>query len=105
MEINTKKALNSYDLAAANSFKAQALLGLGKTEPAILLLKKSISIEPKYAFSHLYLGRIYEKQGKLQDALKEMKTALQYGQGFKKFFAVPDEITALEKKMQKSKIK
>jgi len=105
LAINSSHPLSRYDLAAAYSLKGQALAGLGRTADAISILKKSISTNNSYAFSHLNLARIYEKQGKLQEALIEMKIAMKYGEGFTKFAKVPAEIAALEKKLQKSKTK
>jgi serine/threonine protein kinase/predicted Zn-dependent protease len=59
---------------------AEAYLSMGKTEDAIRVCQEIITDNPNWAKSHYLLGRIYEQNGSVNNALKSFKTFLEIWQ-------------------------
>lgn len=60
------------------------LIELGRLEEAIPWLKQAMLVkryEPRH-YPHMNLGRVYAKQGKLYDAIAELKRALEIEPGY-----------------------
>lgn len=53
-----------------------ALAQLGHDPEAIKQLQHAMQLDNKYALYHITLGRVYERQGKPADAVREFQTAL-----------------------------
>src|SRR6185503_5761245 len=61
--------------AQALTYLADCHIQLNHPEPALPLLEKAVSIDPKIELAHVDLGVLYANAGKNDEALRELKTA------------------------------
>ena len=66
---------NVPDHPQALAFLADAYMQIGKSDQALPLIEKSISIDPRLERAHLDLGILYADAGRREDALKEFAAA------------------------------
>jgi serine/threonine protein kinase/Flp pilus assembly protein TadD len=82
-ENNAEKALallkQAPEFSESLRYMAYALLKLGKKNRALTVLKKSVLLDPKDAESFAFMGDLYMKDGKFQEAVKAYKAASQSG--------------------------
>lgn len=67
---------NVPDHARAMTYLADCKIQLGHSAEAQPLVEKALKIDPSIAKAHADLGVIYQEQGKLQDALRELTAAV-----------------------------
>ena len=60
---------------------AQIYVGLGQLDASIEELKKVIEFDPNYAEAHRFLGIVYRKQRRYEEAIKELETAVKLSEG------------------------
>ena len=85
-----QKAINYFDSSLAMDFtymfayreKAIALYDLGKYQEALSVLRKAVTLQNNFDEGYYWMGRIYEKLGKKQDAIQSFQTALLYDKNF-----------------------
>jgi len=61
--------------AQALTYLADCHIQLNHPEPALPLLEKAVSLDPKIELAHVDLGVLYANAGKNNDALRELKAA------------------------------
>jgi hypothetical protein len=72
-----RQAVDASPLQADLHWRYGAALGLfNQNDAAVAQLKNAIQLDAKYALFHITLGRIYEKEGRKNDAVSEFQTAL-----------------------------
>lgn len=66
---------NVPDHPQALAFLADSYIQLNRSNEAMPLIEKSISINPKFGRAHLDLGILYADAGRREDAIREFRTA------------------------------
>jgi tetratricopeptide (TPR) repeat protein len=97
------KAINYFDSSLSMDFtymfayreKAIALYDLGKYLEALSVLRKAVTLQNNFDEGYYWMGRIYEKLGKKQDAIQSFQTALLYD---KNFLEARESLDSLRKK-------
>lgn len=73
------KALDTdYGFMEAYREKAIALYGLQKYNDALLVLQKAVKLNNRYEEGYYYMGQIFEKLNKKEEAIESYQTALLY---------------------------
>lgn len=62
--------------------KAIALYHLSKYDDALNVLKRAVTIQNNYDEGYFWMGKIYEKQNKIEDAIESYQSALLYDKDF-----------------------
>jgi tetratricopeptide (TPR) repeat protein len=72
---------------------AKVLTDMGQPEKALPLLERAVQLEPTNATAHYRLGTLYRKNGRTEDAKKEMEL-------YKKYKDMKDKLGTLYKELQ-----
>lgn len=97
---DARRAFESYSRAAAlQPNDADAKLGLAKTlielnqaDKATKLLEQTLELEPTNAVAHYRLGVLYRKQGRVDDANREIELYKKYREAKEKLRAIYQEL-------------
>jgi len=90
-ELTDAVALDSTDAVSLYEL-GSLILAAGHSDSAIVLLKKSIAVEPFFLQPHFLLGRIYEMSGFKEEAIAEYMTFLHIAPR-----SMPNEIAAVRR--------